>query len=279
MLYKIPHMKESWLTAGQFAKLASTTKRTVTWYDKEGILKPHFIGQSGYRYYKPEQIIDFQVILLLRHLNFSIAQIKEFLLKNTTFKELFHLKRKAVIREIDKLTRSLKIIDSYYENFEKEGVLVKPTIKNAGGFEFYYLQKEGPYSKIYRYGLELGTYFKKLPRTAIFVTIYEEAGYKPVKSKFKVGVLVNEKMELKKETLGIVQKSSIPSFRALAYTHTGSPSLLSFHWNQLERYASKKKLIKDLTHPFIDIELYKRNGFVKSLEDDQVVTEMYMPIK
>lgn len=272
-------MEENLLTAGQFAKLASTTKRTVTWYDQEGILEPFFIDETGYRFYKPEQIIDFQVILLLRQLNFSIDQIKEFLSKNASLKDLFRLKRKLVVDEISRLKRKLDTIDNYYDNFEKEGVLVKPKIINAPTLDIYYLQKEGPYSKIYEYGLELKSYFKKLPKNAVFIAVFEEPEFKPVKSKFKVGVVISKVMELKKETKSLVLRTSLPQYKALSYTHNGSPSLLSFHWKQLGKYAASHKLEPDLSLPFIDVELYKRTGFNNVLEEDQMVTEMRLPIK
>ncbi|RJQ24430.1 MerR family transcriptional regulator, partial [Candidatus Parcubacteria bacterium] len=53
-------MEEKLLTAGEFAKLARTTKRTVVWYGREGILPPFKIGENGYKYYKAHQILDFQ---------------------------------------------------------------------------------------------------------------------------------------------------------------------------------------------------------------------------
>lgn len=272
-------MDKNLLTAGQFAKLASTTKRTVTWYDQEGILEPFYIDKSGYRFYKPEQIIDFQVILLLRQLNFSIDQIKEFLSKNASLKHMFKLKRKLLADEIDSLKRKLTTIDSYYKSFEKEGVLVQPKMTNVPSFNIYYLQKEGPYSKIYEYGLELKSYFKKLPKNAAFIAVFEETEFKPVKSKFKVGVVIRKGMELKKEAKDLVFKKALPKYKALSYTHIGSPSLLSFHWKQLEKYAAFHNLKQNLTLPFTDIELYKHTGFNGVIREDQMITEMHLPIK
>lgn len=272
-------MDENLLTAGQFAKLASTTKRTVTWYDQEGILEPFYIDESGYRFYKPEQIIDFQVILLLRQLNFSIDQIKKFLSKNASLKDLFQLKRKLLVEEINRLKRKLDAIDSYYDNFKKEAVLVKPKIVDVPSFDIYYIQKEGPYSKIYGYGLELKSYFKKLPKNAVFISVFEEPEYKPVKSKFKVGAVIGKGMELKKEADGIVSRLTLPSYKALSYTHVGSPSLLSFHWKQLEKYAASHKLEQNRGLPFVDIELYKHTGLNEGIDQDQMITEMQMPIK
>lgn len=271
-------MEEQLLTVGQFAKLASTTKRTVTWYDSQGILKPFKVDSLRYRLYKPEQIIDFQVILLLRSLNFSIEQIKEFLSKNASLKSLFQFKQKSISRDITLLERRLTTIKNYYKTFESEGMLVKPQVLKMPKTEIYYIQKEGPYSKIYRYGLELKSYFKNLPKNTQFITVYEDSGYKPVKSKFKVGVIRQKGMKLKQEASGKVLPMSIPEFKALVYTFKGSPSLLSFHWKQLEKYAALHKLKPNTSLPFIDVEIYKKSGFIRNIEEDQVVTDMIMPL-
>jgi len=129
------------------------------------------------------------------------------------------------------------------------------------------------------YGLELKSYFTKLPNTTQFLTVYEEREYKPVKSKFKVGVIITNEMQLKKNAESIVKKITVPSFKSLSYTHEGTASLLSFHWKQLEKYAALHKLPQDYSHPFTDMEIYKKSGYIKAIEDDQVVTEMLLPVK
>lgn len=271
-------MNKELLTAGQFAKLASTTKRTVVWYDKEGILKPFETNNLSYRFYKPEQIIDFQVILLLRQLNFSIDQIKKFITKNKTLKDLFHEKRKIVLKEIINLKKQLKTIDNYYHNFKNEGLLIKPVVKIVRPAEIYYLQKIGPYSKIYRYGMELRSYFKKIPSNAEFLAVFEEPEYKPVRSKFKVGIIIKKGMEIKNEAKDIVFRYKLPKYKTLSYTYCGIPRLLSFHWKQLEKYAALHKLKQNKNLPFTNIEIYKRNGFVRAIDEDQIITEMHLPI-
>ena len=43
-------------TVGQFAKIISKTPQTIRNWDKENILKPHHVSESGYRYYSDEQV-------------------------------------------------------------------------------------------------------------------------------------------------------------------------------------------------------------------------------
>lgn len=46
-------------TIGKFSKLIGKTPQTLRNWDKEGILKPHHITASGYRYYSQEQLNHF----------------------------------------------------------------------------------------------------------------------------------------------------------------------------------------------------------------------------
>ena len=46
-------------TISQFAKLIGKTTQTLRNWDKEGILKPHHVTASGYRYYSQEQLNHF----------------------------------------------------------------------------------------------------------------------------------------------------------------------------------------------------------------------------
>lgn len=156
------------ITDGEFAKLSRSTKRTVHWYTKEGLIRPVKINSKGYRFYSTEQIIDFQVIMLLRKLNFSLPEIKKFLHQNSSKKDLFNSKRKELETELKKIQKSLKEIDSFYLNYEKEGILIKPTVRTINSIDIYFIEKVGPYSKISEYLQELKSSFKKCLRMQSF---------------------------------------------------------------------------------------------------------------
>ena len=203
------------LKIGDFAKLARTTKRTVLWCEEEGILIPEWTSNSGYRYYNPKQIIDFQVISLLRNLNFSIQEIKNCLKKTNSLKNLFKLKKSLVKKEIDHLQKNLKDIDRYYDSLEKEGFLVNPLIKNIKPFDIYCYDIVGAYADIKNYCFTLKSYFTKIPQNAIFLTIFLEPGYEPKNAKMRIGVIFQKNMRLKKASKGIVTKWTVPGFKAL----------------------------------------------------------------
>ena len=52
-------MVKKLLKSSQVAKMLGKTSRTLGNWDKKGILKPHHVDPSGYRYYTEEQINDF----------------------------------------------------------------------------------------------------------------------------------------------------------------------------------------------------------------------------
>mgnify|MGYP002578504392 CR=1 FL=1 len=41
-------------TSGEFAKMAHITVRTIRYYDKQNILKPSYVNDSGARFYTDE---------------------------------------------------------------------------------------------------------------------------------------------------------------------------------------------------------------------------------
>ena len=66
----------TYYTAGEFAKKAGVTARTLRHYDAEGLLRPSARSESGYRLYADEDMITLQRIIALRYLRFSLPQIQ-----------------------------------------------------------------------------------------------------------------------------------------------------------------------------------------------------------
>ena len=66
------------LTTAQFAKLHNVNKRTLHYYDDIGLFSPCHKGENGYRYYDYSQSIDFEYIRMLKEINLSIEEIKDF---------------------------------------------------------------------------------------------------------------------------------------------------------------------------------------------------------
>lgn len=100
------------LTISQFAKLHGVNKRTLHYYDDIGLFSPNTKGENGYRYYGLSQSMDFDYIRMLKELNMSIEEIREFC-KNPTsdaFIEIADSKIKEVDDEIRKMKNIKKVL-------------------------------------------------------------------------------------------------------------------------------------------------------------------------
>lgn len=262
-------MQPDLLTVGQFAALAETTKRTVLWYEEKAILKPKAINpENGYRLYGTGQVIDFKAILLLRKLNFSIAEIRSWLARDNLTETLFNLKKQVLKREIADLQTALSDTEKYYQNLKKTGTLVDPRVKTIGPLSVHYIEKEGPYYKIGDYFEHMRRYFEDIPESTSGLVIYEDIGYKPERAKVKICFVERPGLKLKTEAERVVRKMAVRRFKALSYTHVGSSKLLSLLWQEMRKYRDKNNYKEDKSLPFEDLEL----------SQSARVTEMLMPI-
>ena len=63
---------------GEFAKLSGASIRTLRFYDNIDLFKPDDIDLfTGYRYYSEKRLEEFQLIMKLKDLGFSLEEIKE----------------------------------------------------------------------------------------------------------------------------------------------------------------------------------------------------------
>ncbi len=71
-------------TIGQFAQLTGLPPKTLRYYDEIALLKPAVTDENtGYRYYKPPQMLLAEKIKLYRECNLSIRETREMLLIET----------------------------------------------------------------------------------------------------------------------------------------------------------------------------------------------------
>lgn len=68
---------EKILRIGQVSNLYGISLDTLRYYDRKGLLKPMVDQQNGYRYYAVEQLDTLEMILVGKHLEIPLEQIKE----------------------------------------------------------------------------------------------------------------------------------------------------------------------------------------------------------
>lgn len=72
--------KRDRLSIGEMANLTRLTVKALRWYDEVGVLPPDYVDpSSGYRYYRPEQVGQAQLVGLLRQLDMPLPHVAQFL--------------------------------------------------------------------------------------------------------------------------------------------------------------------------------------------------------
>ena len=69
-------MNDKYYTAGEIARIAGVSLRTIRYYDTKGLLPPVSHSESGYRYYDKHSLALLQRIMMLKYLGFSLEQIQ-----------------------------------------------------------------------------------------------------------------------------------------------------------------------------------------------------------
>jgi len=257
------------ITAGELAKLAGTTKRTILWYDKLGIIKPAETSPEGYRYYLETQVLEYQMILLLTTLGVTLKEIKD---KND-LQTLFNEKKASIKSQIDSLKFGLDNLEKFMSNLDNNKTLIKPEIKTLKPFEIYYIEKVGAYVDIGKYCQELASMFTKKGNNFVTLAIFENPTYQPKKSLIKVSVLANKGMIVNPKYKDIVKKEIFDAGKVITYTHNGAGELLSLFWKELEKYCRLNNI--NVRNNVPDFEIYRK----VNIDPRKQFFEIYLPIK
>lgn len=140
---------QGYMTAGEVAKKMNVTVRTLQHYDKENLLSPSAISDGGRRLYTDKDIIKLHQILSLKHLGFSLSDIKNRLIPLDTPEDVAQIltEQADTIREkIANLSQSLselealkaEVLEMQSVDFKKYAdIIVNLEMKN----DFYWLIK------------------------------------------------------------------------------------------------------------------------------------------
>lgn len=110
----------------EVSEITGLTVRTLHYYDTQGLLKPRFVNEEGYRFYDDDNLKVLGQIMILRELDYSIGDIKRFLSLDDEDKIKSLDDQIELLRR--KITRSEEMID------------IAKKIKK-GGFEIMDLKK------------------------------------------------------------------------------------------------------------------------------------------
>ncbi len=105
-------MEEKLYTAGEIARIAGVSLRTIRFYDTRGLLKPVAYSDAGYRYYNQDSLLELQRILMLKYLGFSLAEIEEMLKVEGNIDTHLAEQKKLLIKRKSRLEQMISTIET-----------------------------------------------------------------------------------------------------------------------------------------------------------------------
>ena len=140
---------QGYMTVGEIARKMDVTVRALQHYDREGLLSPSAMSEGGRRLYSDKDIVKLHQILSLKHLGFSLDDIKNRLILLDTPAEIAGvlMEQTIVVRQkIESLSEVLRELEVLREevlqmqsvDFKKYAdIIVNLQMKN----DFYWLIK------------------------------------------------------------------------------------------------------------------------------------------
>lgn len=111
-------------TAGELARWAGVSARTIRFYEEKGILRPKERSAQGYRLYDDGAIVRLQEILMMKYVGLSLEEIQQALQqgKDLSAAELLGRQKELILKERRRLDRILEVIGQA-ERHCQEGLL------------------------------------------------------------------------------------------------------------------------------------------------------------
>lgn len=152
--------QETYLTAGQFAKICGVEKHVLFHYDEIGLFQPIMVNSNGYRYYSYHQYDTFSVITKLKKMGMPLKDIKVYLQQRSPalFLQLLEDKFDEVDSEIEKLLALKRMMvymkertlfavtheddDIYVESYPQEILLCSDNLEDVSGRNFASFMEE-----------------------------------------------------------------------------------------------------------------------------------------
>lgn len=140
---------QGYMTVGEVAKKMDVTVRTLQHYDREGLLSPSSVSEGGRRLYTDRDIVKLHQILSLKHLGFSLGDIKNRLMALDTpasVAAILSEQADGVRQKIETLSEVLRELEALREevlqmqsvDFKKYAdIIINLQMKN----DFYWLIK------------------------------------------------------------------------------------------------------------------------------------------
>ncbi|MGB3681487.1 MAG: MerR family transcriptional regulator [Rubrobacteraceae bacterium] len=108
-------------TIGEVARITGVSVKTIRYYADIGLLPPAEVSESRYRLYTAEEIWRLGLIRTLRHLNFSIEEIRKIISGGLSVSEAVALQLDALDTQVRHLERVQSILRQAEKNADDPG--------------------------------------------------------------------------------------------------------------------------------------------------------------
>lgn len=99
--------KENYIQIGELAKKSGISVSAIRYYQEVGLLKPHHLSESKYRYYQVSDINLVNFIKKAQRLGFSLDEIKRILSEHNQGKSPCPLVREIAENKIQELKKQI----------------------------------------------------------------------------------------------------------------------------------------------------------------------------
>lgn len=260
----------------EFSRITNLTVKTLRYYDEEGILIPAQRDESNlYRYYTEEEFEKAKRIILLRELDFSIAEIKDVLshCEHDTDLSYYLEEKKLQIEDAIRKNRALIKKISLHINpaqGEKQEMNYVTEIKEIPAMMVASVRYKGKYQDMGKY---MGIIYKAIKGNgdgAPVCLMYDD-DYKEDEADLEICVPIKKEIRAQ----GITVKK-LPAIKALCTTHEGSYGSFNLAYKTVTDYARNNHLI--MKTPSRQ-KYIKGPGMIFRGNEAKYITEIIIPVE
>jgi DNA-binding transcriptional MerR regulator len=260
---------------GEFSKITKLTVKTLRYYDEQDILNPSYRNkENGYRFYEENDFKKAEVIVLLRNLGFSIAEMKDVLSNYENPSDLSYFlqeKKKIIEDKIKEEKFLLKKIDLYIKpnQLEEDYMNYKIGVKTIEPVIVASIRYKGKYSDVGKYISKIYKVLKGNANGSPF-NCYYDGEYR---EEADIEVCVPTSKLIKHPDITVKQ---LPKVKVLCTTHIGTYENLNVAYKAIFDYAQENN-IKCMI-PSREIYI-KGPGMIFKGNPNKYVTEIIIPIE
>ncbi|MDO4488430.1 MAG: MerR family transcriptional regulator [Eubacteriales bacterium] len=259
---------------GMFAAMNRVTVKALRFYEEEGILKPAKIDhETGYRYYRLNQIAVLHQIAALKQAGFSLEEIAR--INKGEDEEAILLKKKAdILGKIAELTKQVAVLDGYLAK-KKTSLQAPVLIKEVPECTVAYMETRlESYDSLFEKMPQMGELMERaecvcsLPEYCF--TNYLESGEKEEDILVEICEAVTEC----KENEGDLRFKKMPKCQVASVFHKGSYNTLATSYESVLKYVEENgyEIAGAIRESYID-------GVWNKEDEKDWLTEIQVPIR